>query len=350
MRFLKTATLLVTILGCAAHPPSAPQDSGFWEIVPSMTDASLRGLFVVNDRVAWASGSAGTYLRSTDGGLTWTVGIVRGAEALDFRDVHAWSEDDAILLSAGSPAKIVRTEDGGATWTEEYANEREGVFFNSMDFWNTDRGIAVADPMDGRFMLIRTDDGGKTWTELPFESRPEALPSEANFAASGTCIATGQEGVAWFGTGGPAARILRTTDWGASWSVNISPLRSGEASQGVFGLLILDHAHGLAVGGDYLDEPNSAGNAARTEDGGVTWTLIEPGPSGFRECVVPKGAHTEHLIAVGPSGSDITFDGGKNWQPIPTHGRLHAVAFSANGRLGLSVGAEGLVEVWRDDS
>ena len=44
------------------------------------TRASLRGLSVVGEKVIWASGTGGTYLRTIDGGKSWKVGIVPGAE------------------------------------------------------------------------------------------------------------------------------------------------------------------------------------------------------------------------------------------------------------------------------
>ena len=53
----------------------------------------------VNPRVVWASGRAGTFTVTTDGGQTWRAGVVPGAEALQFRDVQAFSANVAYLLS-----------------------------------------------------------------------------------------------------------------------------------------------------------------------------------------------------------------------------------------------------------
>src|SRR5690349_22639163 len=68
---------------------------------PSNTTESLRGLSTPSAKVAWASGTHGTYLRSTDGGRTWHSAQVPGAEELDFRDVEAFSTREAVLLSSG---------------------------------------------------------------------------------------------------------------------------------------------------------------------------------------------------------------------------------------------------------
>ncbi|MFL6373085.1 MAG: oxidoreductase, partial [Pyrinomonadaceae bacterium] len=52
------------------------------------TTASFRGLAVVNEKIVWASGTGGTVIRTIDGGKTWNVIIVPGAEKLDFRDIE----------------------------------------------------------------------------------------------------------------------------------------------------------------------------------------------------------------------------------------------------------------------
>jgi photosystem II stability/assembly factor-like uncharacterized protein len=52
-------------------PPAAALPSPLWEAQPAAAaaaGASLRGVRAVSARVAWASGSAGTVLRTTDGG------------------------------------------------------------------------------------------------------------------------------------------------------------------------------------------------------------------------------------------------------------------------------------------
>jgi len=57
-------------------------------IQKSNTAENLRGLSAVSDRVIWASGAHGTYLRTTDGGINRYVAQVPGAQQLDFRDVN----------------------------------------------------------------------------------------------------------------------------------------------------------------------------------------------------------------------------------------------------------------------
>ena len=90
----------------------------------SNTNENLRGVSVLSNQVAWASGTHGTYLRTEDGGNSWQAAQVAGAESLDFRDVEAFSADFAYLLSAGpgDQSRIYKTTDAGKNWTLHFTN------------------------------------------------------------------------------------------------------------------------------------------------------------------------------------------------------------------------------------
>ena len=156
----------------------------------SHTTADLRGVSAVSPAVVWTSGTHGTYVRTTDGGKSWTPAQVLGAEALDFRDVEAFSADEAYLLAAGpgDKSRIYMTSDGGKHWSLQFTNSDPQGFYDCFAFWDRSHGIVIGDPVDGRFELLITDDGGAHWTVLPAASRPQALPREGAFAASGTCL------------------------------------------------------------------------------------------------------------------------------------------------------------------
>ncbi len=314
-----------------------------WEIQKSNTQASIRGISAVDNRICWISGSHGTFARTTDGGRTWTASRISGNEELDFRDIEALDENTALVLSSGRPAKIFKTLDGGATWEEKYSNQSEGIFFNAMAFWNKDRGIAVSDPIDRRFFLIRTFDGGENWEEIPLENSPIALNNEAGFAASGTCLTVSGDGHVWFGTGGAAARIHRSTDWGETWTVYGTPLLSGMPSQGIFSIAFKDMDNGIIVGGDYREPDNRNLCTAMTGDGGTTWTNIaENSLRDYRSCVMFVPGTKSTYIAIGRGGSDITIDDGKNWNPLNNRG-YYCLSIEKTGKVGWAAGADGRI-------
>lgn len=335
---LKLCLAILTILACA------PLASAQWTMQSSGVTVRLRGVSAVNRRVAWASGDKGTYARTTDGGRTWSAGVVSGAEGLDFRDVDAFDANTAYLLAIGEGerSRIYKTVDGGRHWTLPFQNRRAKAFYDCMAFWTRARGLAISDPVEGRFLVVTTDDGGRTWKEQNAEAMPSALAGEGAFAASGTCVAVGGKSDAWFGTGGPeGARVFRSHDGGRSWEVSKTPLATGKAA-GVFSLTFW--GAGAIVGGDYTLEKEAAGNAATSDDGGEGWLgVVERRPAGYRSCVARvAGTRGPLLIAVGPSGSDYSTDGGRTWTPLGTEG-FHALSVARGGEAAWAVGEQGRI-------
>lgn len=317
-----------------------------WILQVSGTDSRLRGVSAVSDRVCWATGSRGTVLRTTDGGITWQKKIVPGAGDRDFRDVHAFDDRTAYILSigVGELSRIDRTVDGGATWESSFRNNDPRGFLDAIAFWDRTHGIAQGDPVEGRFLILNTDDGGMSWHPGSVEGMPPALEGEGAFAASGTCLVVQGDRNAWFCTGGAkSARVFRSTDRGRSWSVSDTPITAGSSSAGIFSLTFRDAAHGVAVGGDYKHPEQGDCIIARTVDGGVTWSLPRgPGPVAFRSAAVyVPGASTPTLVAVGPSGADISSDDGETWKSLQGPG-FHAVDFAGPG-AGWAVGEVGRI-------
>lgn len=137
--------VLLSGLGNAVTP-------GQWQPQAIKSDADFRGLCAVSPKVAWVSGTKGTFGRTTDGGKMWAVGTVPGADTLDFRDVEAFGEDTAYLLSAGpgEGSRIYKTTDGGKTWGLQFKNAEPKAFFDAIAFWDEKHGIALSDPVPRR--------------------------------------------------------------------------------------------------------------------------------------------------------------------------------------------------------
>jgi photosystem II stability/assembly factor-like uncharacterized protein len=321
-----------------------------WQPQPTSTTASFRGLSAVSDRVAWASGTRGTVVRTTDGGATWQVMTVPGADSLDFRDIAAFDAQRAYVLSIGnaSASRIYKTVDGGATWTLQFTNPDSAAFYDCLDFWSAERGLAVSDPMHGRFRVIGTGSGGATWTELPAERIPPAISGDGAFAASGTCLVVGRPDNVWIASGGGReARVYRSGTGGTNWQVASTPIRSGAPARGIFSIAFADARRGVAVGGDYQAPTDTTANVALTDDGGATWRLPAGRPMGYRSGVAYVAAtNGRMLVTVGTSGSDYSTDGGETWTPIDTVG-YNSVAF-ARGRTtaGWAVGTRGRIAKW----
>jgi photosystem II stability/assembly factor-like uncharacterized protein len=318
-----------------------------WKLQDSGTRARFRGLSVVSPEVAWAGGTGGTFSRTNDGGKTWRAGQVPEASELDFRDVQAFDDRTAFLLAAGEGdhSRIFKTTDGGATWTQVLKNPDAGGFLDAIAFWDSDHGLVLGDPVDGRFVVLSTTDGGKNWSHVRVQGMPPSLPGEGAFAASGTCLTVYGHSHAWFGTGGgKTSRVFRTTDGGHSWTVHDAPLRAGSPTSGIFSLAFANADQGVAVGGDYKKPDEAKSVLALTSDGGQTWRIPSgSAPDGFRSAVAfLPGKGDKVLVTVGPSGSDISIDGGESWRRLGKLG-FHVLGFAGKPLGGWASGDNGTI-------
>jgi photosystem II stability/assembly factor-like uncharacterized protein len=349
VRYALMAMTCVAIAQTAAAPAPARQ----WTAQDSGVKARLRGVSAVSDRVAWASGTDGTIVRTVDGGATWQRLTVTDAEKLDFRDIDALDERVAYALSIGpgEASRIYKTSDGGQTWAKQFVNADPKAFFDAMTFWTPERGIAISDSVDGHFVIMLTRDGGRTWTRAPLAGLPPALPNEGAFAASGTNVAVYGRDRVWIGTGAAnKARVLRSSDGGRTWLIADTPLQAGP-SAGIFSIAFRDATHGIIVGGDYKKESDAIDNVAVTADGGATWTPVKThGLSGFRSVVSylpgPGASSTATAIAIGPSGADISTDDGRTWQPIDCPG-YHTFSVAPRGTTAWAAGEQGRIGRFR---
>jgi photosystem II stability/assembly factor-like uncharacterized protein len=303
----------------------------WWKVQTSGLDTNLRGVSAaytpgekgVPVPVVWASGSNGVILRSLDEGKTWKRLHVAGGDALDFRGIVAFNASTAYIMSSGEGEKsrIFKTTDGGETWKPQYTDKRKEFFLDTIACLSETRCFALGDPLDGKFLLLSTTDG-QHWNPLPSGNMPAALRSEGAFAASNSCLLLSGEEI-FFGTGGPAARVFRSSDSGRTWTVAETPMTHGNASSGIFSIARGDEKEVVAVGGDYQDHARASGVAAYSRDEGKTWQLSAQQPGGYRSAV----AHIDdgRWVAVGPNGEDISGDFGVHWKHTDSL-NLNAVA------------------------
>ena len=264
-----------------------------------------------------------------------------GGEGLDFRDIDAISPivGYALSIGPGEVSRIYKTTDGGERWELQFANADPKVFLDAMAFWDSERGIAFSDSVDGQFVVLTTVNGGRAWERIPSERLPPALPGEGAFAASGTNVATIGQTLAWIGT--TAGRVLRTADAGQTWSIVKTPVRTGEAA-GIFSIAFRDATHGVVVGGDYKNERDAVENVAVTKDGGITWSLVsDHGLSGYRSVVAWMPGKPQDLLALGPSGADISADAGATWMPVAQG--FDTLSFAPQTRTGWAAGDQGRI-------
>lgn len=280
----------------------------------SGTSVRLQAVSAVSDLVAWASGTGGTYTRTVDGGATWRAGVVPGADSLEFRDIHAFDADRAVLLAAGpgSKSRLYHTSDGGVHWTLAWTNPDPKGFFDCIDFRGL-AGVLVGDAVTGRFPLFKTTDGGRTWAPYapPGAADLAAAEGEGAFAASGTCVVLQPDQSVWVGTA-KAGRIIRFgTDKAEAFE---PPMLRGRESAGISSLAFRDARTGMAGGGDYTRPAESTDNIAVTTDGGRTWVAGSRPPfTGAVFGLAYVMSRPATVVAIGMKGAAWSADNGKTW-------------------------------------
>ena len=342
-------SVAVLIAGNLLHAQIAAQTSPgavAWKMEESGTSASLRGIYSVDGRIAWASGSSGTVIRTVDGGEHWLpCSVPVDGAALDFRGVQAWDRDFAIVMASGpgDKSRLYKTTDGCKSWTLILKNSDspDGFFDSFFADWSEEGGTPVwigslmGDPVKGRFLIADTNNSGATWTtrksaDLAVQETSPGKSSLGGFAASNSLFPANENQVHnrhMFVSGGTGGAVL----WlekppGMSWIRIQVPLAHGTESAGIFSIA----SHGeaspvrnvvalkvamVAVGGDYAKPNEGSGTAAWSDDNGMSWHAATKPPHGYRSGVA-FGPEPDAWIAVGTSGSDVSRDDGKTWTAI----------------------------------
>jgi photosystem II stability/assembly factor-like uncharacterized protein len=359
--------VLLGLLCASAGVVSAAQQTGPWQIQVSGTTAGLRGIHAVNAKVAWASGSDGTVLKTTDGGVRWTR-CAPPDSTLDFRGVQAFDAQTAIVMASGPGAKsaLYKTTDGCSSWRLLFANpDAPNGFFDS--FWfNGSHGIVVGDSVNGRFTVFLAEKDGRSWKRDPDSGLALGKRDLAAFAASNSVIAIGNGlYTRGFATGGKSGSFFFSRPFMPNeektgllekamrkeppWKSSQIPVGAGSDSSGTFAVAYRypvtigvcaectfnDNSIFVAVGGDYKNPGDLAKTAAWSSDGGESWVAATTPPHGYRSAVAWSDAQ-KAWIAVGTNGSDISRDDGKTWHPLDD-GNWNALSLpfvvGPNGRI-----------------
>jgi photosystem II stability/assembly factor-like uncharacterized protein len=332
--------IVVTLTIISCRSTTGPKMELIIEPLETGSNVSIRALHVVSERVIWAAGSEGSYLLSTDGGNSWKTGQVEMADSDDFRSLHAWDSQHALIFGVSNPGRGYYTSTAGEDWEIVYENSEDGIFFNTLKFANKNMGVALSDAIDSIPFIIRTADGGRLWERI-LDIPPLNL-NEFHFAASNSCIEYLPSGGIWIVTGGGDARVFHSPDHGETWSVSETEISHRGQSSGIFSISFVDNSRGVIVGGTYDNPGLNDSIAAYTDNGGATWQLSETMPSAYRSSVTWLNSDRDIALAVGKTGWDYSVDYGKSWIAVSDSGYYTARAI--NGTLkGFAAGSGGRV-------
>ena len=290
---------------------------GQWFAADSGTTNNLNGGYLLDSGVGVVVGDAGTILKTTDAGMTWSPLTSGTTNAL--YDVYLFDATQGVAV--GEQGLILRTTDGGAGWQGVTSGVKDAL--RSVSFSGVN-GISGGDSQD----ILFSTDAGASWQ-------------------------IGQSG--FFGGGFPGAQMLNatvglvagqnsifqsllgaTTDGGASWV--FQPFYFDQNEGGGTDVHFFDQGTGV-VSGSVFD---GRGAIARTTDAGVSWSTLffdqaiqgidfpQP-PSGF---AVGAGGRISHSTDVGISWTD---------QSSGTSANLNDVSFASDTLRGIAFGDGGTI-------
>jgi photosystem II stability/assembly factor-like uncharacterized protein len=301
--------LLLASRICFAQPValSASQDGWFWQN-PLPQGNTLNSVKFISASVGWAVGDYGTILRTTDGGITWTLqirGTTNNLSGVSFTDANTGT-------AVGDQGTILRTTDGGTTWTSQTSGTK--TWLQGVSFTDANNGIAVGDSGT----ILRTTNGGTTWT---------SQSSGSTYTLLGVSF-TGDIGTAV----GQLGTILRTTNGGTTWTS-----QSSGTDYWLYGVSFTDANTGTAVG--------DAGTIRRTINGGTTWTSQSSVTTYCLNGVSFTDANNGTVVGYNYYGTILrTTNGGTTWtsQSSGTQKWLYGVTFTDTNN-GTAVGGDGTI-------
>jgi hypothetical protein len=307
-----------------------------WTLEFSNTTADLRGIHAVGGGVAWASGTNGAVLRTEDGGVLWqTCTVPPGAEHLDFRGIQAFDANTAIVMSSGKGdlSRLYKTTDGCHSWKLIATNPDKDGFWDSVQTENDGHAFVLGDSVSAKLRIWEWREGwNERELELSYQMSGDSDSGEGSFAASNSVlqiVSTPQIDPVWkyaFRFASGTAKQSYFTVVRDEQTAKCEPCREersrietamtqGTESAGVFSFAFRSDLVGVSVGGDYKKPDASYRSAAFSVDGGMSWQLSKSLPHGYRSSV-DYDAATKTWITVGPNGTDISTDDGRNWRAV----------------------------------
>jgi photosystem II stability/assembly factor-like uncharacterized protein len=217
----------------------------------------IKDAVFVNESVAYACGDAGSILKSTDAGKTWTSqNVTSNLQTRQFTAIHSISADTIIIaggnLTNDSISTILQTVDGGSNW--QIILDKPGPRLNDLHFYNSLDGIAVGD----KGTVYTTNDGGDNWDKKSVPGNPGTRTFEGvRMLNKNTYIIVGGNN-----SNDSIQTIIKSSNGGADWQTikdNLDPILLDID-------FIYDGKSGIAVGND--------GVAYSTIDTGNSWTAI----------------------------------------------------------------------------
>jgi photosystem II stability/assembly factor-like uncharacterized protein len=295
-----------------------------WVKLQSPVNLTLRKLSFVDSLTGWATGEAGTIIRTTDGGTSWEIQnstvqtFITDIFFLDRNFGWATTIEDVFPFKS----IILKTTNGGENWLTAYFPD-SSEYIRTIYFLDTLNGFV------GGSYISYTTDGGNNWLESEVDSN-----FVSNYPVYNFDFYNNQFGYACGGRIDRAGVIWRTTNYGLNWTAQ------GVSADEVFDLFIFDSLNALTLSGD----PEGLFLMAdiKTTDAGITWSNDSLSVFGL-SFAIDFRTYDEGWSASGYKFL-LTTDHGEIWNEFetPDDAVIYDLQFT-DARNGYAVGDSGVI-------
>jgi len=245
------------------------------------TDRAVRSIVFASAKVAYAVGDNSLFLKSIDGGATWSAKDVGAPGGQDLTGVRCAS-DDVCVVTTKTGKVIGVTKDGGTTWS--WPSPSTDPLFAAA-FATTTRLVAAGQQGSTAF----SDDAGANFT-----------PVGGRLIGQFTRVRAGKVAGSAFAPG-PDGTLGRTVDGGHTWTRgNVATSQD-----------VLDVSFPTVNDGYALD---IAGGVFNTNDGGQTWATLNTGSTARPRAVYAPSPSA--VMVIGPTGIRRSTDSGGSFSAV----------------------------------
>lgn len=216
-----------------------------WMLQTSNTTAHFSTIKFLNSLTGWASGTNGTIVKTTNGGVNWIVQM-SGLTNKELRGLFI--VDSNIVYASGYYDTFLKTTNGGLNWLIlRNGSIPNNISFTSMYFLNANTGWFCG----SNWQVFKTSDGGLTFDIF---SIPLSIQFDIYFKNE-------MEGLLC----GETAAMFRTTNGGLNWYVINVPVANQSADFRRFSFI--NENTGFVIG-----VQNS--KLYRTTNFGISWDSV----------------------------------------------------------------------------
>lgn len=295
-----------------------------WQSLPSQTQSHLFDVVFINPQVGYVTVNDGTYLKTDNAGITWSVHTTSFGTAMT--DMKFFGQ---IGFASGLYGRVFKTTNEGLTWT---MNSPTGLMLRSIDFINANTGVVVGD----QNAIFKTTNGGGSW--IPITTATGVNLTGIKFV----------DETRGFISGVGSTNLLLTTDAGATWLDR--KIRGGQImSCGIDFLGLKGY-----VGG-YEEAPGLNYNPLifSSTNGGETWSEYKSTAYGQVYAIAVSPSDPDKACAVGQYINDPvygnaglimrTIDGGQTWTEEAWGSNQKFRAVTATDNAFYVVGNDGII-------